>query len=489
MENPIDKVWMKHPQKEFMSTAVYTKFSSGEVNKLMKLVIPLVLTGFIESSVGFFTTLFLAHLGPQELAAGAVVQWIFFTLMVVLWGTLCSVSILVAQKYGSKDEKGIAQVLFDGLILSLYFVIPAFLLLRNIGPILLFAGQDPETVKLAQDYMQGLSWGLVPDFVGLVLMQFLIGLGHTRTNMVFTLFWVPLNILSNYALIFGKFGFPALGMAGIGWGTTLAYWILAVVLVLYLVTAKRYRNYFDMIIKLRTSKFIGELCQIGIPMGSMYCIEIAFFLTITLMMGRINSEELAGNQIALQFLGQLSVVTFSVAQAVTVRMGHTLGAHELSMAERAVYIGTVLAVSFMIMVAIAYWFFPETLIAIDLDLSLKKNAAIIFYTKQFLSVCAIFESLEAMRFVLFGALRGLKDTRFTLLASIISFWGISLPIGYCFSTELHMGGYGLWWGIVVGAVFGAVILLLRFRFKMKQQYSIHQRMLLEKAKRSPSPIL
>jgi MATE family multidrug resistance protein len=468
-----------------MSMATYEKFSSGEINKLMKLVIPLVLTGFIESSVGFFTTLFLARLGPQELAAGAVVQWIFFTLMVVLWGTLCSVSILVAQKYGTKDEKGIAQVLADGLLLALLFVIPAFLLLRNIGPILLYAGQDPATVTLAEDYMRGLSWGLVPDFIGLVLMQFLIGLGHTRTNMVFTLFWVPLNIVSNYALIFGKLGFPALGMAGIGWGTTLAYWILAIVLVVYMLFAKTYRHYFDIIFKLRRSRFIGELCQIGLPMGSMYCIEIAFFLTITLMMGRINSDELAGNQIALQFLGQLSVVTFSVAQAVTVRMGHTMGAHQLSLAERAVYIGIVLAVSFMILVAIGYWFFPEAIISIDLDLNLEKNAVIIFYTKQFLAVCAVFEILEAMRFVLFGALRGLKDTRFTLLASIISFWGVSLPIGYFFSTKLHMGGYGLWCGIVIGAVLGAVLLLLRFRFKMKQQYKIHERLLLEKSKKLP----
>jgi MATE family multidrug resistance protein len=465
-----------------MSMAAYTKFSSGEINKLMKLVIPLVLTGLVESSVGFFTTLFLAHLGPQELAAGAVVQWIFFTLMVVLWGTLCSVSILVAQKYGAKDETGIAQVLADGLILALIFVVPAFLLLRNIGPILLFAGQDPATVGLAQDYMNGLAWGLVPDFVGLVLMQFLIGLGHTRTNMVFTLIWVPLNILSNYALIFGKFGFPAWGMAGIGWGTTLAYWILAVILVFYLLVAKEYRHYFRVIMKWRRSRFLGELCQIGIPMGSMYCIEIAFFLTITLMMGRINSEELAGNQIALQFLGQLSVVTFAVAQAVTVRMGHTLGAHQLSLAERAVYIGIVIAVSFMIVVAVVYWFFPEALIALDLDLTLEKNAAIIFYTKRFLAVCAVFEILEAMRFVLFGALRGLKDTRFTLLASIISFWGVSLPIGYFFSSTMQMGGFGLWCGIIVGAVLGAVLLLLRFRFKMKQQYHV-QELLIEKAKK------
>ncbi len=465
-----------------MSTVVDTRFSRGEINKLMKLIIPLVLTGFIEASVGFFTTLFLAHLGPQELAAGAVVQWIFFTLMVVLWGTLCSVSVLVAQKQGAKDENGIAQILLDGVILAFLFVAPAFLLLRNIGPILLFVGQDLATVTLAQGYMNGLSWGLVPDFVGLVLMQFMIGLGHTRINMFFTLFWVPLNIVINYAFIFGKFGLPALGMVGIGWGTTVAYWILLIVLATFMLFSKTYRHYFDIILKLRHVRFLNELCQIGLPMGSMYCIEIAFFLTITLIMGRINSEELAGNQIALQFLGQLSVVTFSVAQAVTVRMGHTLGAHQLGMAERAVYIGLFISVSFMVLVAMGYWFCPESFIALDLDMTAEKNATIIVYTKQFLAVCAVFEILEAMRFVLFGALRGLKDTRFTLFASIISFWGISLPLGYFFAMHLHMRGLGLWYGIVIGAVVGSLLLLFRFRYKMQQQYHIQQLLLLDKTK-------
>ncbi len=459
--------------------------SRGDVNKLMKLIVPLVLTGFIEASVGFFTTLFLAHLGQQELAAGAVVQWIFFTLMVVMWGTLCSVSVLVAQKYGAKDEAGIAQVLSDGLLLSLIFVIPAVILLRHIGPILLFAGQSPESVQLAQDYMQGLSWGLLPDFVGLVLMQFLIGLGHTRINMLFTLLWVPLNIVINYALIFGKFGLPAMGMAGIGWGTTLAYWILLIVMLVYMLVSSTYRRYFEMIFRLRQSRFLGELWQIGFPMGSMYCIEIAFFLTITLIMGRINSEELAGNQIALQFLGQLSVVTFAVAQAVTVRMGHTLGAKQVGLAERAVYIGLCVTVSFMTLAAIFYWFLPDLLISIDLDTTLAKNAKVIAYAKQFLAVCAVFEILEAIRLVLFGALRALKDTRFSLCASIVSFWGVSLPIGYYFAIPLRMGGVGLWCGIVIGAVVGAVLFYLRFRYKIRQRLRLQAMMLPEKASDEP----
>jgi MATE family multidrug resistance protein len=265
-----------------MST-LYTKFSPREINKLTILLIPLVLSGFIESSVGFLSTLFLAHLGTSELAAGAVVQWIFFTLIVILWGTLTSISILISQKYGAKDEKGVVQVLFDGLVLSFLMVIPAFILLKNIAPILIAIGQDKTMVAYANDYLSGLSWALLPDFVGLVLLQFLIGLGHTRTNMAFSLLWVPLNIFCNYGLIFGKFGFPALGMGGIGWGTALSYWITTILLLVYLCVKQNYRRYFAALLSIRKTRFLKELCQIGLPMGLMYCIEI--FLSIDFIDG------------------------------------------------------------------------------------------------------------------------------------------------------------------------------------------------------------
>jgi MATE family multidrug resistance protein len=451
-------------------------FSIKEISLLLKIMIPLVLTGFIEASVGFFSTVFLAHIGTKELAAGAIVIWIFVTLMVVLWGTLTSVSVLVAQNHGAKDSVKISYILRDGLLLALLFMPPAMLLLWNIKPILLWVGQDPVTVKLAEAYMHGLVWGVPPDFIGLVLMQFLIGLGHTRTNLAFTLLWVPLNIAFNYVLIFGELGLPALGIVGIGWGTTIAYWVSTAILFFYLLTNKRYAHYLQGIWNFNKPHWLHDLCHIGLPMGIMYCIEIGYFLLLTLLMGHISSEVLAANQITLQYLGELSVVTFSIAQAVTVRIGHALGANKIHFAARAAYLGISIAVMFMLIVGLCYLYLPDELIGLDLNTRHIQNANIVAYAKQFLAICAIFQLLEAVRFTLFGALRGLKDTRFTLFTSTMAFWGVSFPIGYWLAMYRHMGGVGFWWGMLVGATFDISLLLWRFRYKIAlmiraQQYA------------------
>lgn len=440
---------------------LFKKISINEIGVLLSLTLPLVLTGVVECSVGFFSTLFLAHLGIQELAAGAVVQWIFFTMMMIMWGTLCAVSVLIAHKQGENDNISITFILRDGVRLALYLVIPAFLILRHVGTLLSFAGYDATTIMLAEKYMRGLSWGLVPDFVGLVLMQLLIGLGHTRTNLLFTLVWVPLNILTNYALIFGKFGMPALGMSGIGWGTTLAYWIFAVILVGYLFASTSYRRYMKGLLSLRASRFLKEICAVGIPMGFMYCLEIAFFLALTLMMGHISQVAIAANQIIMQYLGEVSVVSFAVAQAVTVRMGHLLGEKKWNMAERAVYIGIGIALVFMLLVGIGYYCFPKTLIAIDFDVHAQANTNIIKLAVTFFAIAALFQLIEAVRIALFGALRSMKDTRYTLVVSLISFWFISLPVGYLLAVPLHWGGAGLWWGAVAGALTGVFLLAYR----------------------------
>ncbi|HLB57429.1 MAG TPA: MATE family efflux transporter [Gammaproteobacteria bacterium] len=456
-----------------MKTINYKKSSIHEVNLLLKLTIPLVLTGLIESSIGFTSTIFLAHLGVHELAAGAIVTRIFFTLMVVIWGALCSVSVLVAQKHGAKEDKSISDALRDGLWLGLLLMIPAILLLWNIAPILLLAGQDPTTVKLAEDYMRALAWGIPPDFVGLILLQFLIGLGHTRTNMIFTFLWVPLNIISNYVLIFGKWGFPALGIAGMGWGTTFAYWILVFILTAYLLLSRHYQRYFRPMLQWSPPRFLIELSKIGFPMGAMYFVELAYFLVLTLLMGHFGTQILAANQIALQYLMLLGALSFAMAQAVTVRMGHAIGANDISSAERAGYFGIYIAVIFMIGVALCYWFFPEKLIALDFNGEGAKELDVVRVAKNFLAICAVFQIVEAVRIVLFGALRSLKDTRFTLFASIISFWGIALPVGYLLAVPLHLNGAGLWWGMIIGALFSAVLLYLRFQYKIKKYQLSH----------------
>lgn len=449
-------------------------FYRDDVFPLFKLTLPLVFSGLIEASINFFSTLFLAKLGHEELAAGALVSWLFVTLMVILWGTLTAISALIAQKHGAKEDKDISLILRDGFLLAFIFVIPTFIMMWKLSPFLLWIGQSPVIVQLAESYLHGLAWGLLPDLIMLVLLQFLIGLGHTRISMLFTFMWVPITIFLNYVLMFGKFGAPRLGIAGIGWGITLSYWITTTCLFLYLISHSTYRHYFHETFQWKKPFYISDILKIGAPMGAMYCVEVGFFLALSVLMGIVGSTSLAANQITLQFLAQIMALIFSIAQAVTVRMGHQLGANLYQNAERTSYAGITIALIVISIASFIYWVFPEKLIAIDLDIHHAKNAEVVQYATQFFSIVAFFQILEAVRITLFGSLRALKDTYFTLFTSIVSFWIIALPIGFLL-TKTSLKGAGLWWGLVIGACCSVVLLSFRFNSKIKTIHRLHSK--------------
>ncbi len=437
---------------------------------LLLLAIPLTLTGLLQSSTYFFETMFLAHLGSEVLAAGALVSWLFGTFIVILIGILSSINILVAHKYGEQDKKGISLVVRDGVWLAFVLAIPSFILFWNLSPIFILFGQNPAVVQLAQAYLHALAWGLLPNFLMFALLEFIVGLGHARVLLVFSILSVSLTVFLSFALIFGQFGFPALGIAGAGWGTSISYWVSFFFLTLYVVLNKQYRAYLHYLLTPTKQSYVMELLKVGAPMGIMYCVEVGFFFALTLIMGSLSSQLLAANQIALQYMGTLMSLIFSIAQAITVRMGHLLGAKNVVSAERACYVGIFLSALLMIIIGILYWSIPSTLISIDFDVHNAKNFELVELASQLLAICALFQLFEAIRIALFGALRALKDTRFTLFISIISFWGIALPVGYLLTTCLNFGGTGLWWGMVLGAGFSVLLLFWRFKFKIRNNY-------------------
>jgi MATE family multidrug resistance protein len=446
----------------------------NDVYPLLKLAIPLALTGMVQSAVWFFETLFLAHLGTQTLAAGSLVSWLFGTLAVILFGILSSINILVAHKHGENDKNAIALIARDGFLLAILITIPAFILFWNMPPIFLLFGQSVSIVVLAKSYLHALAWGLFANFLMVACLEIIMGIGHARVVLVFSILSVSLNILCSYILIFGKFSFPALGIAGAGWGMTISYWITAIVLLLYIIANQNYRIYFQHVFKLHKPRYLLELFQVGIPMGLMYCVEVAFFFALTLLMGLLGSQLQAANQVALQYLGLLMSIMFSIAQAITVRMGHLLGAKETQAAEKAAYIGIGIAALLAFFVAIFYWLFPTILISADFDVHNPANFEIVSTIKKLLIVSAIFQIVEATRIAFFGALRGLKDTKFTLLTSIISFWCIAIPVGYIFAFYFKLGGVGFWWGMLMGASISVGLLQWRFKSKINH-YNIHIR--------------
>ncbi|KTD43342.1 MATE family efflux transporter [Legionella quateirensis] len=434
---------------------------------LLKLAIPLALTGLLQSSVWFFETMFLARLGPDILAAGSLVSWLFGTVVVILFGTLSSINILVAHKHGADDTNGILHVVRDGFWLALLLALPIFLLFWNMSPLFLLFGQSPAIVQLAKTYLHAVAWGVLPNVIMIALLEVIMGLGRARFILVFNIISVTLTIFFSFAFIFGRFGFPPLGIAGAGWGLTTSYWITTFFLTLYVVTNKKYSCYFRLLLKPTKPSYLIELMKVGVPMGIMYCVEVAFFFALTLIMGSFGSLVISANQIALQYLGTLMSLIFSLAQSITVRMGHLLGSGNKASAERTGYIGILIAASLMLLVAIIYWIIPTTLINIDFDVHNANNLELVRIATQLLTISALFQLIEAIRIALFGALRALKDTHFTLCISIISFWGIALPLGYFMASHMSLGGAGLWWGMVSGAGFSVLLLLWRFRIKIR----------------------
>lgn len=439
-----------------------------DVYPLLKLAIPFALTGFVQSAVWFFETIFLAHLSPEILAAGSLVGWLFGTIAVILFGALSSINILVAYKYGEKDENSIALIARDGLLLALLLTIPTFFLLWNMAPVFLLFGQSEAIVHLAKSYLQALSFGILANFLAIACFEVIIGLGHTRVIFICTVISVVLNVFWSYVLIFGKYGFPALGIAGAGWGTTVGNWLTMVILFFFIIVNKNYRTYFRYTFCFSKPIFLGELLQIGVPIGFMYCAEVAFFFALTLCMGILGSDVQAANQVALQYLALFMSAVFAIAQAVTVRIGHSLGAREIEAADKASDMGIFISLTMTILVAFVYWFFPNPLIALDFNVHAPHNALLILLIKKILIVCAVFQIFESIRISLFGSLRGLKDTKFTLITSLFSFWGIALPLGYMFGITFHFGSVGFWWGMVMGAALSTI--LLKWRFNAKINY-------------------
>ncbi len=433
---------------------------------LLKLAIPLILTGLLQSSVYFFVTIFLARVNQDALAAGSLVAWLFATFNIIIIGILNAINVLVAHRHGAKDEHGISLVFRDGFWLACIMTIPTCYFFWHIAPVLLYLGQNQALVKLTETYLHALTWGLLANFITVVLMEFVIGLGKTRLALLFSALNVSLNLLFSFALIFGKFGLPALGVAGAGWGTTIGLWITVLFFSGYIFTNKNYKPYTRQLFTYIKPFYLLELLKIGTPLGVMYCIEVGFFFVLILIMGSLGNQLLAANQIALQYLCILTSIIFSIAQAITVRMGHLLGEGDVITAKRTGHIGTFISVTFMIGAALIYWFCPKLLIAIDFDIHEPDNQEVLHFATQLLAVSAVFQIFESARISLFGALRSLKDTRYTLIISIISFWGIALPIGYLFAIPLQWGGVGLWWGMSLGAFISVLLLYWRFNFKM-----------------------
>lgn len=440
----------------------------SEIKDTLSLSIPLVASQMIYACSGFIGTALVAHLGQDALAASVLVSMIWMSLSVLFFGILNSVSILVSHQYGAKNDKNISDIMGQAYILGIVVSILIVLVLLSMPLFLHLTTQPPEVLRLSHAYMYSLIW-IIPGLITLIIHeQFLAGIGRTKLVLRISMLVVPIEIPLIYILIFGKFGVPAFGVAGIGYGFAITYTITAILLTIYLLKAKFFQRFhiFAGITKINLH-YIKELILVGLPMGFMHVIEVSAFTLATFWIARFGTTLLAAHQIVMQYLGFVITLAFAMSQAVTVRVGHAVGRNDLVGVRYATYVGVLLNFICISLITLSFYLIPTFFLRLDMDIYDPANALLVRDASLLLSISGLLILFDNFRIIGFGALRGLKDTNFPMYSSLISFWLIGLTAAYFFGFIYHENGAGIWWGLVLGIACGAAIVFVRLRYLLK----------------------
>lgn len=441
----------------------------NEIKDTISLSLPLVASYLIYASSGFVGTALVARLGKEALAASVLVSTIWSSLSVLFFGILNAVSILVSHQHGAKNTQAISEIMNQAYLLGAILCVFLVLVMCGLPLLLCCSAQPPAVLHIAIQYMHALLW-TIPGLLTLIISEgFLAGIGRAKVIMRISLLVVPIEIPLIYILVFGKFGLPACGVAGVGYGFAVTYTVTAISLVLFLLKSKHYKKYhvlsstvlFPRFYKTMRVNYLKELVRVGLPIGFMNFIEVSTFALTTFWIARFGTTVLAAHQIVMQYLGFIITLVFSMSGAVAIRVGHAVGRADRVGVTYAAYVGMALNFCCVLLISALLWICPEYILQLDLNIHDTINSGLVHDSVMLFAICGVLLLFDNFRIIGSGALRGLKDTKFTMYASLLSFWLVGLPAAYVFAFYLHWQGRGIWWGLTAAIAVGAVIILIR----------------------------
>jgi MATE family multidrug resistance protein len=452
-----------------MANRITLSLIANEARLSLKIALPIIAFEIIFALSGFFATVMIAHLGNESLAAHSLVWNIYQTVLLFVIGILFSVSILISQSFGAKDHHSIKICFTQGLLLAIIASPLAMLLVWFSPMVLAYTNQDPIIIELATPALRALIWTILPLNIMTVAHHFFMGINRAYLVTILSMLSVPLEIFFFYAFIFGKFGFPKLGLTSIGWGLTATYCSLVLPLLFYIYSSKAFKIYrlFKDLWQIHF-KILLELIRLGLPLGIMFSLEIGLFASVAIIMGQLGTNILAAYQISYQYLMISIVILFALIQATTVRVGIEVGKNNRASLRLATAINLALGIILMLGFSFTYFYLPELVISLDLDITAPNTQEVVTEASKFLSAVGILILIDCLRSVSTGALRGLKDIKIPLLINFIGFWCIAFPIAYLLGFHFNLGGMGIWYGIILGLTTSAIILSLRFNHISKR---------------------
>jgi len=436
---------------------------------------PLILANLTQQIIQATDVLLMGRLGATQLAAATLALNFTFTFNLLLLGLLIASSPMMARALGQRSNavRDVRRTFRAGLWLLAMALPPYWLLLWHIGDLMRAFGQSAELASQGQTFLRAYMWSTAPWLLFQLLRNFVSALERPRIVLWLSLGGIGLNALLSWALIFGRLGMPALGLAGGGLGSTLTWLIMCGALIAVTSTDRLFRRFH---LFGRFWRFDGErtlaMVKLGWPIGVTMALEMGVFALAAYFMGWIGAPAVAAHAIALQLAALTFMVPLGLGQAATVRVGLALGRGDEAGIARAGWTAWVIGVGFMGAMALVMWAIPRDLVTLFLE-DVPANSHVIALAVSFLRVAAAFQLVDGAQVIGAGMLRGLHDTRWPLLFALVGYWVVGLGVGVWLAFSADWQGVGIWVGLASGLAAVAVLMLarwtLRNRLKLAQR--------------------
>ncbi|KGF68860.1 multidrug transporter MatE [Hoeflea sp. BAL378] len=435
----------------------------AHVRATLALGLPLVGTQIAQIAMTTTDVIMLGWYGTAELAATVLGSQAFFIVYIFGVGFASAILPLAAQAEGRNDPTHVRRSVRMGMWILLLYAVLVMPILWQLEPILIALGQKPELAALASDYIRIVQWGMFPALMMMALRSFFAARSRAGIVLWSALAGTLINGVLNYALIFGQFGAPELGVRGAAIATVASSTAIFAIMAGWAVLHPLHRDYrvFQRFWRPEWPAFF-EVFRLGVPIGFTILAEVGLFMAASLMMGWLGTVSLAAHGIAIQLASISFMIPLGLSHAATVRVGQAYGRGDMEGLARAAH--TVMGLSVVISFAAAslFWLVPEALVGLFVDDANVDAAELIAVAVPLLMVAAAFQLVDAIQVVGSGLLRGIKDTRIPMVIAVISYWPIGLSAAYGLGFGLGWGGPGIWAGLALGLGVAALLLNLRF---------------------------
>lgn len=418
------------------------------------LALPLVLSQVSSMAMNIVDTVLAGRHGPVTLAAVGVGSAVWSVVILVSIGVLMAVPPTVSQLNGAGRRAEIGPVFRQALWLALALGLALVFVVRAgavaLAPLGITAEARPEAVA----FLRAISWGAPGLALFFCLRNLSEGVAWTLPSMVFGLAGLALLVPLGWGLMFGA----GLGAAGLGYAVAIVLWCQSLGMATYLWRAPRFADLglFERFDPPRWPPIRG-LLRLGLPMGVSVFMEGSLFVATALLVGTLGTTPMAAHQVAILMASLCFMVPLGVAMATTVRVGHAVGAGDLSGVRWAAGAGYALAMvaqtlSAVLLVAAGTW----------LAGLFTTDPAVIALASLLMAYAAVFQYPDGLQAMSAGALRGLKDTRVPMVITVLAYWGVGLPLGAWLGLARGQGAPGLWTGLIFGLAVAATLLGWRF---------------------------